>query len=152
MTKMKKLPLLFLLIITLLAGCSSGSKNAAGHLGEPQAIFIQAEGYSPVLISKKAEVRSVMKVLKGIKVRPLSVEEELNLVLKEGKTLNAIDLRFKDIHGDSYKALLLEDGSLLVVDGKRGEKETRRNVYLSLPNQEELRKLIAEHLNQKGRQ
>lgn len=140
----KKLLIAIFLTYLLITGCSrSSGDTAASHLGKPEIVQIQAEGYFPVLIQGRTEVKKLTKILKGIKVVPLTVEEELDLVLKEGGTLGAIELNFKDSSGSTYKALFLTDGSLLVVDGARAS-ETRRQVFLSEPGQTALTLYINE--------
>jgi hypothetical protein len=140
----KKLLIAIFLTYLLIAGCSRGTGDtAASHLGKPEVVQIQAEGHFPVLLQGRTEVQKLTKILKGIKVRPLTVEEELDLVLKDGGTLGAIELNFKDSSASTYKALLLTDGSLLVVDGARAS-ETRRQVFLSEPEQADLTRYINE--------
>jgi hypothetical protein len=139
---MRKL-MIFLLVIVFLAGCGRGKSNgAAAHLGNPTVIQIQAEGFFPVILQKRAEVNQFMKILEKMKVRPLSVEEELELVLVQGKTLDAVELRFKESSGAIYKALLLSDDSVLVVDGARGDTDGRRETFLSEPGHKPLRDLL----------
>lgn len=136
-----------LIFLVLLAGCGRGNDNkASAHLGNPSVIQIMVEGNAPVTVSDKGEIKKLMAILRKTDVRLLSVEEELNLVFVQGKTLNATELRFKDVSGKVYKALLLDDDSLLVVDGARGESGKRREVYLSAPAQKELAGLIQNHL------
>lgn len=143
---MRKL-IIFLLAMVFLAGCGRGNSNgAAAHLGNPTVIQIQADDFFPVMIQKRAEVNQFIKILEKIKVRPLSVEEELQLVLVQGKTLDAVELRFKESSGAIYKALLLSDDSVLVVDGARGENEGRRETFLSEPGQKQLRELVSQFL------
>jgi hypothetical protein len=139
--------MILLLVMVFLAGCGRGnSDSAAAHLGKPTVIQVQAEDFFPVSIQKRAEVNQFMNILEKIKVRPLSVEEELNLVLVQGKTLDAVELRFKDSTGAIYKALLLSDDSVLVVDGARGENDGRRETFLSEPGQIKLRDLVNQFL------
>lgn len=143
---MRKL-MIFLLITAFLAGCGRGNPDgAAAHLGKPTIIQIQAEGFFPVTLQKKTDVNQIMEILEKIKVRPLSVEEELELVLVQGKTLDAVELRFKESSGASYKALLLNDDSVLVVDGASGETDGRREIFLSEQGQKSLRTLVNQFL------
>lgn len=139
--------MIILLVMAFLAGCGRGNTDgAAAHLGNPSVIQIQAEDFFPVIIQKRADVKQFINILEKIKVRPLSVEEELELVLVQGKTLDAVELRFKESSGAIYKALLLSDDSVLVVDGARGENDGRREIFLSEPGQKPLRDLVNEFL------
>ncbi|MDW7652196.1 MAG: lipoprotein [Bacillota bacterium] len=136
---MKKI-LVFLLLVLLLSGCGRrvNQNSAAAHLGEPTSVQIISEDYPAVTIRDKGQIRDVMAILEKTEVRKLSYDEEVNLVLVQGKTLNAIELRFRDSRGNEFKALLLDDGSVLVVEGARGESEQRRDLFLSEPGQQEL--------------
>lgn len=143
---MRKLPL-YLLFILLLAGCIHRNDGAAAHLGDPVTVQLQAQGYRTAYIREKAEIRRLMNILSGVDVRPLTPEEEIELIFRQGKTADAVELRFKDINRQVYKAMLLKDGSLLVVDGPRGSAE-RRNVLLSAPGQEALEAYLRAYLEQ----
>ncbi len=134
---MKKSGLLLAVILLVLCLTRSGcgrKDTAAAHLGKPDAVRIEAEGYYPVSIQERAEIRELMQLLNNVKVRPLSVEEELDLVLKQGKTIGATELKFTGGRSDAHKIMLLKDGSLLVVKGT--QKDERREVYISLQSQE----------------
>jgi hypothetical protein len=147
-TNMKKTLLVMLILLLLLVGCgrSKGYKNAASHLGEPRSVqLIPAEG-APVNISDKGDVLAVMAILDTIELRKLTVDEEIDLVLVQGKTLNATEMRFRDLKGNVHKAFLLADNSVMVVEGAVGDSEQRRDLYLSAPGQTQLQTEIQKHL------
>ena len=143
---MKKLTIL-LFIILLLAGCSRSSANgAAAHLGKPVSVQILAEGYQIITVRDKASIRSMMKALEDVSVSKLTPAEEIDLILVQGKTLNATEIRFKEAGGNIYKAMLLSDGSILVAEGAAGEQNQRRDIYLSQPNQTTFQAEVQKHL------
>lgn len=148
MTTMKKAVLLFLLALVMLTGCSRSPqyRNAASHLGDPRTVQIIAPERAPVSINNEDEVRAIMAILNTVEVRSLSVEEEIDLVLVQGITLDATELRFKDNRGNVVKALLLKDGSVLVVAGVIGGNEQRRDVLLSEPEQQTLQNELQKHM------
>jgi hypothetical protein len=143
---MRKL-LLCLLAILLFAGCARRNDGAAAHLGDPVTVQLQAQGYRTAYIREKPDIRRLMNILSRIEVRPLAPEEEIELIFRQGKTADAVELRFKDINRQVYKALFLKDGSLLVVDGVRGSAG-RRNLFLSPPGQEALQTYLRAYLEQ----
>lgn len=150
---MRKTAIIFLLLL-LVTGCGRKElKGAAAHVGRPREVQIVAERHPSVSVRGKENIQKFMDILEKIDVRKLSVEEEIDLVLVQGKTLDATEMRFKDHNGKTYKALLLSDGSLLVVEGARGENQKRRDIYLSEPNQEalvrEVQKAIESGLSRK---
>jgi hypothetical protein len=131
--------LLMFFILLLTVGCGRGrisENSAAAHLGQPVSIQIIADGFPNITVRGKGNIQPMMEILAKIEVRKLSVDEEINLILVQGKTLNATEMRFKDSRDNVYKALLLDDGSVLVVEGARGS-EDRRHIYLSEPGQQE---------------
>ncbi|MBS4007180.1 MAG: hypothetical protein KGZ45_01965 [Clostridium sp.] len=145
---MRKAVPLFLLAMLVLAGCSRAPqyKNAASHLGDPRTVQIISPERAPVSISNENDVRAIMEILNTVEVRRLSVEEEINLVLVQGITLDATELRFKDNRGNVFKALLLKDGSVLVVAGVIGGNEQRRDVLLSEPEQQALQNELQKYM------
>ena len=145
---MKKAVLLFLLALVVFAGCgrSPQYKNAASHLGDPRTIQIIPPERAPVAISNEVDVQAIMAILNTVEVRRLSVEEEINLVLVQGITLNATELRFRDNRGNVFKALLLKDGSVLVVAGVIGGSGQRRDALLSEPEQQALQNELQKYM------
>lgn len=141
---MRKWQICFLAIL-LFAGCIRRNDGAAAHLGDPVNVQLHVYGHRPAIIREEAEVRKLMRILSGIDVRPLTPEQEIDLIFRQGKAAEAVELRFRDISRRVYKALLLKDGSLLVVDGVRGSAE-RRNVFLSAPGQAELQSYLQTYL------
>ncbi len=148
MTTIKKAVLLFLLALVVLTGCSRSPqyKNAASHLGDPRTVQIIPPKIAPVSIGNEDEVRAIMAILNTVEVRKLSVEEEINLVLVQGITLDATELRFRDNRGNVFKALLLKDGSVLVVAGVIGSNGQRREVFLSEPEQQALQNELQKYM------
>ena len=143
---MKKLTIL-IFIILLLSGCGrSSAKGAAAHLGKPVTVQILAEGYQIITVRDKASVRAIMAALEKVTVSKLTSDEEIDLILVQGKTLNATEIRFKEAGGNVYKAMLLEDGSILLAEGANGEQDQRRDVYLSQPNQAPFQTEIQKYL------
>lgn len=142
---MRKLLYLFLMLL-FIGGCGFRRyAGAAAHLGDPVAIQILAQGHQAVIIREKDDISKMMNILSGINVRELSPDEEIDIIFRQGKTAGAIELRFKDIDRNIYKALFLKDGSVLVVDGVRGSAE-RRYVYLSVPGQTALETFLGSYL------
>ncbi len=148
MTTMKKAVSLFLLALVVLTGCSRPPqyKNAASHLGDPRTVQIIPPERAPVAISNEGDVQAIMAILNTVEVRRLSVEEEIDLVLVQGITLDATELRFRDNQGNVFKALLLKDGSVLVVAGVIGGSGERRDVLLSEPEQQALRNELQKYM------
>lgn len=143
---MKKLTILFFITL-LLSGCGrSSAKGAAAHLGKPVSVQILAESYQIITVRDKASVRAIMAALANVSVSKLTPEEEVDLILVQGKTLNATEIRFKEAGGNIYKVMLLADGSVLVAEGAKGEQGQRRHVYLSQPNQTPFQSEIQKHL------
>ncbi|MBS3901815.1 MAG: hypothetical protein KGZ54_07335 [Dethiobacter sp.] len=145
---MKKAVPLFLLALLVLTGCNRPPqyKNAAAHLGDPRAVQIISPQRAPVSVSNEADIRAIMEILNTVEVRKLSVEEEIDLVLVQGITLDATELRFRDSRGNVFKALLLKDGSVLVVAGAIGGNEQRREALLSEPEQQALQNELQKYL------
>lgn len=139
-----------LLALVILTGCGGRRapqyKNAAAHLGDPRVVQIIPAGQAPAAVSDREDVDTIMGILNEVEVRQLSVEEELDMVVTKGSMLDATELRFKDNKDSVYRALLLTDGSLLVVEGEMGGNGQRRDVFLSAPNQRLLLDEIAKHL------
>jgi hypothetical protein len=144
-TTLRKLLLIFLMLL-FVSGCGFRRYDgAAAHLGDPVTIQILAQGHQAVIIREKADIRKLMNILAEINVRELNPDEEIDIIFRQGKTAGAIELRFKDIDRNIYKALFLKDGSVLVVDGVRGSAE-RRYVYLSAPGQTALDTFLKSYL------
>ena len=135
---MKKLSLVVLVFLLLVSGCSrSFDKNAAGYLSTPVAIQIFLEEKAPITVRDKESIHAIMAVLNDVEVDKLSVEEE-NEIVMQGKMQDATEMRFQDRQGSVYRAYLLAEGSLLVMEGATEQGGKQRNVFLSAPAQEKL--------------
>jgi hypothetical protein len=145
---MKKSLICFCLLLVLLAGCSRAPryKNAAAHLGDPRTVQVFVPGENPAAITDKAKISRLMSVLNDVEVRKLTVDEEIDLILVQGVTLDATEIRFRDNQGKTYKAMLIADGSLLVVEGAVGDNQDRRDLFISEPGQDALRREL-QHLS-----
>jgi hypothetical protein len=137
---MKKTALFLMLLLILLVGCgrSPRYRNAAGHLGDPRTVQILVPDEHPVTINNRTQITQLMTLLNDVEVRKLTVEEEIDLVLVQGVTLMATEVRFRDNQKNTFKAFLLPDGALMVAEGAVGENAERRDLFLSEPNQQTL--------------
>ncbi|EEG77027.1 hypothetical protein [Dethiobacter alkaliphilus] len=135
---MKKLAFLSLILVLFAAGCSrSFDKNAAGYVSSPTSMQFFLEDNLSVTVKDKDSIQNVMAVLNEVEVNKLTVEES-NQIVMQGQLLEATEMRFRDRQGKVFRAYLLSDGSLLVMEGDINQGGKQRDVFLSAPNQQEL--------------